>query len=65
LKILKNDNDPKTNVLYKDVYEYADSINYKGKDRELYVENIIGIKNASYYTYKFCSYGINNGYLQK
>jgi hypothetical protein len=65
VKMLKNENDLISDVEYKDVYVTVPYVNYIGNKKELYIESVVGITNASLYTFKFCSHGINNGYLRR
>jgi hypothetical protein len=65
VKILKNENDEQSDVIYKDVLVSVPFVNYIGNKKEMYIENVVGIANASLYTFKFCNHGINNGYHRR
>jgi hypothetical protein len=65
MKILKNENDLKTDVQFKDEYISTHFKNYIGSKMELYIEKVHQDINASIYVHKQCSYGIINGYFKR
>jgi hypothetical protein len=64
-KIKKCDKDLKNDVYFKDCWIDVDYTEYFGKKITVEIESLIDTINASNYCYKYCSYGITNGYLQK
>ena len=52
-------------VPFQDEYFNLDSTKFTNNKMELYLEPIISSCNASIYSTKFNSYGLNNGYFQR
>jgi len=64
-KIKKGNNDHKNDVNFKDCWVNVECTEYRGKKIIVEIENLIDTTNAALYSYKYSSYGITNGYLQK
>jgi hypothetical protein len=64
-KIPKTEKDIVNDVKFKDIYVLSNFTNYIGSNSEIYLESAVYVANASIYAFKYCSYGLNNGYLIK
>jgi len=64
-KVPKTKDDLKNEAAFKDVIIDVDYTKYLSKRTELHLERIGTVANASIYSFKFNSYGLNSGFIMR